>query len=273
MREFAGQNLHNAIRVLDRIRCEWGFESSQLAIMYPSLPPELRTGMELELREVESLLKEVSLTTSAEALEEFRTELINWQVSGMEIIRPIDVVNRIEEIHRTICREMKTVSFLYIPTDRTKWYDSQREEWKIALTRWPKITTDIAESHRCFAFDRFAAAIFHILLVAEFGVIQVASLLGVAGDKPGWGALGRLEAILKKNYKDRTPLEQKHSALLEQILPLLLAIRGSWRDKISHVENKLDWMDTDFSPQMAEEIITPTRGFIRRLATDLPSSP
>jgi hypothetical protein len=50
----------------------------------------------------------------------------------------------------------------------------------------------------------------------------------------------------------------------------MLAIKDSWRHKISHVENKLNWMDTDFSPQVAVEIISATRGFMRRLATDMP---
>jgi len=79
-----------------------------------------------------------------------------------------------------------------------------------------------------------------------------------------------LEKILKKPYDERKPVEQKHSKLLEQLLPLLLAIKSAWRDKISHVDNKVEWLDTDFSPQVAEEIMIATRGFMRRLAEDLP---
>jgi hypothetical protein len=273
MQDFAGEQLHGAIRTLDKLLCEWGYEASQLVILYPSsVPRDQRTGMELELRDVESILRTIGLPTSGEAIQEFRTELINWALPEHAVIKPSDVVNRIDEIHRTIRREMRTVSFLYVPADRVKWFDAQPEEWKLARDRWPKITTDIKESATCYSFDRHAASIFHILLVAEFGVIEVARLLGVAGDKPGWGALGRLEAILKKSYPERSPIEQQHSKLLEQILPLMLAIRSSWRDKISHVENKLDWMDTDFSAQVAEEIISATRGFMRRLAVDLPNA-
>ena len=101
-------------------------------------------------------------------------------------------------------------------------------------------------------------------------MIEIATLLGVAGDKPGWGSLERLERILEKPYKTRLPLEQEHSNLLEQILPLMRAIKNSWRHKIHHVENKLEWMDTEFSPQVTEEIRTATRGFMRGLATKLP---
>jgi hypothetical protein len=47
-------------------------------------------------------------------------------------------------------------------------------------------------------------------------------------------------------------------------------MKESWRHKIDHVANKLEWMDTDFSPEVANEIITATRGFMRRLAAELP---
>ena len=80
----------------------------------------------------------------------------------------------------------------------------------------------------------------------------------------------RLEKILEKPYKNRLPREQEHSNLLEQILPLMLAIKNSWRHKVHHVENKLEWMDMDFSPQVTEEIRTATRGFMRGLASKLP---
>jgi hypothetical protein len=115
--------------------------------------------------------------------------------------------------------------------------------------------------------------VFHVLLVAEFGVIRVAELLHVGGDKPGWGSLERLVRINAKAWKERSPLEQEHSDFLKNVLPLAIAIKDSWRHKISHVDNKLEWMDTDFSPQVADEIISAARGFMRRLAADLPRPP
>jgi hypothetical protein len=53
------------------------------------------------------------------------------------------------------------------------------------------------------------------MLIAEFGVIKVADLFTVAGDKPGWAALDRLQKINDKSWKDKTPLEQQHAKFLE----------------------------------------------------------
>jgi hypothetical protein len=174
------------------------------------------------------------------------------------------------ELRDRLIDEMVDTPFFSLSLSEAEYYNYPENDWEVTIKRWPNTRIDVVESARCFACARYAGAIFHVLLIAEFGVIEVAKLLGVTGDKPGWGALDRLERILEKPYKERSPIEQTHSELLKQILPLMLAIKESWRHKISHVENRLKWLDTDFSPQIAEEIMTVVRGFMRRLATDLP---
>jgi hypothetical protein len=180
-------------------------------------------------------------------------------------------VGRIAGLEGTLRAEMETSLFLFVPSAKSKYYVQPMRDWEPAVSRFPKIAVDVTESSRCFACDRYAGAIFHALLIAEFGVIEVAKLFGVAGDKPGWGALERLERIKNKKYADRSDLEKMHFQFLENVVPLMVTIKDAWRHKITHVENKLVWMDTDFSPQIAEEVISTTRGFMRRLATDLPS--
>jgi hypothetical protein len=174
------------------------------------------------------------------------------------------------ELQGRLLDELPGALFLSLTSSEVQYYLNPTRDWEETIKRWPKTQIDIEESSRCFACARYAASIFHVLLVAEIGVIEVAKLLGVAGDKPGWGALDRLEDILARPYMERLPIHQKHSELIKQILPLMLAIKNSWRHKISHVENKLEWLDTDFSPQIADEIMKTTRGFMRRLAVEIP---
>jgi hypothetical protein len=101
---------------------------------------------------------------------------------------------------------------------------------------------------------------FHVLLVAEFDVIEVARIFNVAGNKPGWGALDRLQKIYDKPWNDKNLVEQTYSGLLEITMPLMLSSKNEWRHKINHVDNKLQWIDTDFSPQVAGRVITATEG-------------
>jgi hypothetical protein len=64
--------------------------------------------------------------------------------------------------------------------------------------------------------------------------------------------------------------EKKHWPFLEQIIATVEALKNAWRNKVSHANGKLMLMTTDFSPEVAEEILMATRAFMRRLATDGP---
>lgn len=229
------------------------------------LDPKKIDAAENALCHIEGECLRISLKVSASTISRLRAQLMGSSRASLGYL-----VGRMSALEETIQAEMRERLFLHIPCDRQSYYESPLKDWDEVLLRFPKLRVDIEESSRCYACDRCAGAIFHILLVAEFGVIEVARLFGVEGDKPGWGALDRLERIRNKKYLERSDFEKRHSPFLEQVVPLLVAVKDSWRHKISHVENELVWMDTVFSPQIAEEVISTTRGFMRRLATDLP---
>lgn len=142
--------------------------------------------------------------------------------------------------------------------------------WDTVIGRFLKMQYNVEESAKCFALERYGAAVFHILQVAEYGVIQVGKLMGELGDKPGWSCVQRLRKLISAPYPERTPLAQQHTKLLENVVPLAIVVKDSWRHKLDHVDNQIVWVDTDFSPHVAEEIVTATRGFMRKLALELP---
>jgi hypothetical protein len=228
------------------------------------LSDQHRTFSEQHFRESEQFYIELGLPASTITVQKI-LRLLSKSDRTYGKLREL-----LTELQERIIDELSAPRFLSMSDQEAGYYNSPRGGWEEVIKRFPKVAIDIEESSKCFACGRYAAAVFHALLVAELGVIEVAKLLVVAGDKPGWGALDRLEKILDKPYKERLPIEQTHSELLKQILPLMLAMKESWRHKISHVENRLAWLDTDFSPELAEEITKAIRGFMRRLATDLP---
>jgi hypothetical protein len=191
-----------------------------------------------------------------------------------------DSPNRREQIDR-VCqilsnnleKEMSLKKYFAMSHEAAATYVRPLKGWEVVVNRWPRTQLDIEESAKSFAFGRFAAAIFHVLLVAESGVIEVADLVEASGDKPGWGCVDRLRRILDKKYSDRSPVEQKHSAFLKENVDMMTAMKDSWRHKITHVDNRLVWLDPDFSPDIASEIIASARGFMRRLAQELPMVP
>ncbi len=181
-----------------------------------------------------------------------------------------DVHRWLGDLRERIESDLKREHFLQLSRKEAKQFENPLENWEGVVRRFRKVQYNIEEANKCFALGRYGAAVFHVTLVAEFGVIKVAELFGVQGDRPGWGALERLQKINGKPWKDRSPLEQQHGEFLKNTLPLAIAIKDSWRHKMDHVDNQLQWMDTDFSPQVASEIVIATCGFMRRLADDLP---
>ncbi|HSY35561.1 MAG TPA: hypothetical protein VK814_07425 [Acidobacteriaceae bacterium] len=175
----------------------------------------------------------------------------------------------LKDLRERIEDDLESQYFLHLEPKEANLYNQPLEGWEDVFPRFPKVRHNIQESSRCFALERYGAAVFHILLVAEYGVIQVATLLEVNADKPGWSQVERLQKILKKPYAERSELEKKHSKLLEDVVPLAMVVKDSWRHKLTHVDNQIVWEDTDFSPMVAEEIISATRGFMRKLALAL----
>lgn len=209
------------------------------------------------------------LKSALDKCESIRQQLEKRKTS----VKCSDVQHWLEDLRERIESDFSREYFLQLSHSEAEQFQKPLKDWDAVVSRFRKVQSNVEESSKSFALGRYGAAVFHVLLVAEFGVIKVAELFNVQGDKPGWGSLKRLQEIKDRNWKDKSPLEQEHARFLEDLLPLAISIKDSWRHKISHVDNQLEWIDTDFSPQVAGEIISATRGFMRRLAADLPRPP
>jgi hypothetical protein len=158
-----------------------------------------------------------------------------------------------------------------LSTKEYQLYVEPRNGWETIIDRFPNTAGDIVESQRCFALSRYAGAVFHSTQVVEAGLIELGKLIGVTDPHSGWSAVAnRLQKIMITKHQERSPLEQEHFPFLEQIQGTTESLKNAWRNKVSHVQGKLILMTSDFSDEVAEEIIFATRGFMRRLATDGP---
>lgn len=173
-------------------------------------------------------------------------------------------------LHTRCEDEFKTAFFIHLEPAQAELYQNPDKDWETVSSRFYKMKYNIEESGRCLALERYGASVFHILQVAEYGVIQIAELMEVGGDKPGWAQLKPLQKLISVPHPDRIPLAQKHSKFLESVLHLAVIVKDNWRHKLDHVDKQTLWMDTDFSPLVAGEIISATRAFMRKLASDLP---
>jgi hypothetical protein len=182
-----------------------------------------------------------------------------------------DLLGRlVGELRQRFNDELEDRYFLHLEPKQAAMFEKPTEKWAETITRFSEVEFNIKESGKCFALERYGSAVFHILLVAEYGVIQIANCMNVSSTRPGWGDLEKVQRLLIPKYPQRPPEVQKQSAWLESVVPLATVVKDNWRHKLTHVDNQIVWQDTDFSPEVAEEIVNATRGFMRKLAMELP---
>jgi hypothetical protein len=125
---------------------------------------------------------------------------------------------------------------------------------------------------KCFAFARYGASVFHSVQIIEEGLVALGEFLGVKDPKSGWTAVaGELEKVaLRTKYLDLNALQQKHFHFIEQMQGTVSGLKNAWRNKISHSSGRLILLTSDFSDEVAEEILLASRAFMRRLAEEMP---
>jgi hypothetical protein len=175
------------------------------------------------------------------------------------------------ELEGRLSDELRKRMFMVMSFRESQIYDEPRKGWHEIIVRFPDTLTDVEEASKCFALSRYAAAVFHSLQVVEVGLIELGKAIGVSDPKSGWTATThRLNAIIKKGHEARTPFEREHFHFFEQMQGTIEGLKNAWRNKVSHAQGRLALMTSDFTPDIAEEILFATRAFMRRLATEIP---
>jgi hypothetical protein len=153
-------------------------------------------------------------------------------------------------------------------------YANPRRGWEEVIVRYPDTVVDIEEMSKCYALNRYTASVYHSLQVVEIGLIYLGKIIGAKDYQTGWNATtAKLKKIKSTKHQDKTTFQKTHSGFLEQIEAATSHMKYAWRNKVSHAQGKIILMTSDFSAEVAMEIIMASRAFMRRLATEAPSTP
>jgi hypothetical protein len=223
----------------------------------------------------------LGFTHSARQLQRLRERIQLSPVSGQELVAMLsELRRRVEEdlqdrvfwcindpvrIHRFFKRstEEPNVGFLVFKSS-DEVFDPK------ILDRFPEIEDDLIEATTSFIFHRFTGCVFHLMRIVERGVLEVAKLGEITDPKPSWGAiLSRLDKYAyRTDFKDLPASVQPNIATIKTLLPTLHAIQHAWRNKITHVENRLIPVGK-IGEEETLEIMNAVQAFMRTLATEL----
>lgn len=173
---------------------------------------------------------------------------------------------------RTRCEDkFSEVFLLHLSPSEADEFQNPTKGWESICDRFHEAIRDVEEMRKCFALNRYPASVFHSMQVIEHGLIHLGNWLRVGDYKPGWNATTReLQRISRLEPKNRTEWENKHHGFITQMEAVSHSLMTAWRHKIDHAAGRLALMPGDFAPEIADEIITATRSFMRRLALELP---
>ncbi len=174
-------------------------------------------------------------------------------------------------LRTSLMNELESTLFLHAEYSVARYYREPRRDWEEVIERFPETVSDIEECSKCYALGRYAGSVFHSMQVLEHGLLALGEFIEIADPKSGFTAVANaLQRVNNKKHHDLSDFEKKHLAFFEQMHGSVQAIKDAWRNKVSHAQGKLVLMTADFSGAVAIEIYMATRGFMRRLATDLP---
>jgi hypothetical protein len=180
--------------------------------------------------------------------------------------------NLMSELRLRIQDELNANYFFHLDLAEAKRYEDWGDGWTDIISRFGNVARDVEEMGKCFALNRYTAAIFHSLQVAEWGAIYLGDYIGAADPKKGWVATERkLRELIKGGHGKLPDSLAGHFDFLEQMNREINTMVSAWRHKIDHAANRLAILpNTDFTPEVAEHIIGAVRVFMRRLADGIP---
>jgi hypothetical protein len=164
--------------------------------------------------------------------------------------------------------EAESNVFLRISQEHVRLYSEPQSGWAEVIAAFPDAIDDIEEMSKCFALERYTAAVFHSLLVIECGIVKLGKAIGVTDPKEGWDATCKtLESLLKAGHSAVLPTGITFG-FVEQVNVLIQSVKHAWRNKVNHSAGKLVVVRSGFGEPITEEVIMATRSLMRTLALE-----
>jgi len=220
------------------------------------------TGLDKRLEELRGQCEALDMRLTIKHVNRFLNE---------NPLRPEQIVAYSVEIYQRFRDELAERRFYSLNDKRATFYEEALKGWESVVDRFAACSFDVEESRKCLALERFTAAVFHLMRITETAVLELQAFLGQKDVKAHFGSvLAKLEHLVQKDGYSRVPVSlQVHYQFLEQILTQLHAVKDSWRDKVTHVDERIVPADL-FTEEMAMGIHDATLLLMKKLAVGLP---
>jgi hypothetical protein len=182
----------------------------------------------VRLQEMKIECEKIQLTATADSID---TLLDRWRrYSDKNLLR-----EHCAGTSNCLHSELKRRVCFIMPKTSQDLYASPLKGWEPVAEMFPEAKDDIEEVSFCLAFGRHGGAVFHVLLVVEFGIIRLGKFLGVTDPKLGWDATCHTLDKILVDGRNKCPRRlKKHFAFLELVNKDIQSMKLAWRNKVNH---------------------------------------
>lgn len=169
-------------------------------------------------------------------------------------------VVQIRELQENLLTELAQPRYLVIPPDRAALIEEKAPFGEGVTELLPAATTDILEGVKCYALERWTAAVFHLMRAAEHAVRYLARGVGVEHvEEKDMGQLIQ-ETHDKHRALSSRDSEKKWSA---DALASLDLFKDAWRNPVNHAR------DDHYTEERARDVFNGTRALMQSLAREV----
>jgi len=242
------------------------FKDHQVIPGHELIEADFRAAHDKTLAEWEIECEDLELTASLATVRRLRKFLIEPTSTYTEY------GHLAQEFHGRLVDEMKYRFCWALSIKEAETYQYWYKGWELIIARFGDSTRDVEEMNKCFSLSRYTASMFHALHVAEWGAIELGNYIGVTDPKKGWGPTEKkLKELIKAGHSQLPSNLSGKFEFLEQIGREIDSMVLAWRHKVDHAVNHLAIVpNTEFTPEIAEHIISSVRVFMNRLVEDIP---
>ncbi len=166
------------------------------------------------------------------------------------------IAHLITQISMRIEDELSLTLVLQVPKERADHYQKTDGFGADVTSRFPGVSQDVEEAYSCIALARYGGAVYHLMLVLEAGIQELAADLGVSDPlKKTWGELARDCREAVKKFPKGINKQQREEALNH-----LDGVRYAWRNPTMHPSR------TMYTEYQALDILTNAKALMVSLA-------
>ena len=112
-------------------------------------------------------------------------DMVSWAKDDDRIYPFREVAQRLDSIRENLRRELATKYCLALNREEAEHYSNFQKGWEPIIARFPGVIIDVEEARKCFALNRYAAAVFHGTQIVEIGLIELGKFLKDTGSEIG----------------------------------------------------------------------------------------